>query len=75
MRLQLIENWADALWKAWSIRLAALAGVLAGWATTDPQGWQHMVELLPEPLRPLVGVLVFIPATGTRLVKQDTKNG
>lgn len=68
--MRLIENWATHMWKLWSVRLAAFAGVIAGWAATDPQGFARLMETVPEGVRPLVGLIVFLAATYTRLAKQ-----
>jgi hypothetical protein len=73
--MRLIENWAEQLWKAWSIRLAALAGVVAGYLAANPEQTEALLALLPDgPLRVLasagIGLFVFSLATGARLVKQ-----
>jgi hypothetical protein len=73
--MKLIENWAETLWRAWSVRLAAIAGVLAGYLAANPDVTQALLELLPDgPMRTLaaaaVGLFVFSVATGTRIVQQ-----
>ncbi len=68
--MRLIENINDA-WRFASVRLAMLAGVIAGWAAYDPAGFAQLVELLPEPARPLVGIAVFAVSAGSRVVKFD----
>ena len=72
--MQLIEGWAEKWWKLWSVRLAMLAGVISGWAATDPQGFARLMESVPEQYRPLLGLLVFLAATFTRLKKQGDGN-
>ncbi len=73
--MKLIEGWAQHLMKAWSIRLAAMAGVLAGYLAANPEQTEQLLALLPDgPLRVLasagIGLFVFTLATGARLMKQ-----
>jgi fructose-specific phosphotransferase system IIC component len=72
--MKLIENWAEALWRAWSIRLAMIAGVVGGYFAAYPAELQKLVSMVPEEWRPLasivVGILIFSTATGARLVQQ-----
>ena len=73
----LIDN-AGSWWKLWSVRLAALAGVVAAYLAANPDQTQALLDVLPDgPLRVLasigIGVFVFGLATGTRLVKQPEK--
>jgi hypothetical protein len=72
--MKLIENWAEALWRAWSIRLAMIAGLIGGYFAAYPAELQKLVALVPEQYRPLAsivaGLLIFSTATGARLVKQ-----
>lgn len=70
--MNLIEN-ARHAWRFASVRLAIVAGVISGWAATDPQGFAKLMESVPEEFRPLVGVLVAVAAIYTRLVKQEGK--
>lgn len=77
--MKLIEGWAEQLFKAWSIRLAAIAGVAAAYLAANPDQTEALLDLLPEgPLRVLasagVGMFVFSLATGARLVKQGKPN-
>lgn len=58
-----------------SVRLAALAGVVAAYLAANPDVTQELLNLLPEgPARVLasagIGLFVFGLATGARLVKQ-----
>jgi len=67
-------NW----WKLWSVKLAALAGVVAAYLAANPSDTEKLLALLPDgPLRTLaavgVGLFVFATATGARLVRQPTK--
>lgn len=72
--MKLIENWAQHLWRAWSIRLAMIASVIGGYFTAYPAELQKLVELVPEKWRPLASVgaaiAIFSTATGARLLKQ-----
>lgn len=69
--MKLIDNINDA-WRFASVRLAVLAGVIAGWAAYDPAAFADLVQHLPPWARPLVGLAVFAAATGSRVIKTDT---
>lgn len=76
--MKLIDNWLETLLKAGSIRLAALAGVVAGYLAANPDQTQALLALLPDgPMRVLasagIGMFVFSLATGARLVKTGKK--
>ncbi len=65
-------------WRLWSVRLAALAGIVAAYLAANPDQSQALLAVLPEgPLRTLasigIGVFVFALATGARLAKQPSK--
>lgn len=73
----LIDN-AGQWWRMWSVRLAAIAGVVAAYLAANPDQTQSLLDVLPDgPLRVLasigIGVFVFGLATGTRLMKQPEK--
>lgn len=70
---RLVDNWRQA-WKWGSVRLALLAGVISGWAASDPNGFARVVDLLPEWARPLLGLAVAISAIGTRLASVRRKS-
>jgi hypothetical protein len=75
----LIDN-AGSWWRMWSVRLAALAGIVAAYLAANPDQTQALLDVLPDgPLRVLasigIGVFVFGLATGTRLVRQPEKGG
>lgn len=62
-------------WKMWSVRLAAMAGLLAAYLAASPETTQSLLALLPDgPMRvvagALIGLFVFAMATGARLVRQ-----
>jgi hypothetical protein len=63
-----------------SVRLAALAGVVAAYLAANPEQTQALLDLLPEgPARVVasaaIGLFVFGLATGTRLVRQGKREG
>lgn len=65
--MKLIDNARD--WhKFASVRLAALAGVVAAYFAQYPDQWAAFVAMFPEPVRPLVGLGLFVVAAGTRVV-------
>ena len=64
--MNFIDNINEA-WRFASVRLALLAGVIAGWAATDPQGYTQLVEVLPVWARPLIGLAVFAIPTLARV--------
>ncbi|CDO34561.1 hypothetical protein [Novosphingobium sp. KN65.2] len=69
---RLVEDWREA-WRWSSVQLALLAGVISGWAASDPGGFARVVDLLPDWARPLLGLIVTASAIATRLKAQ--KNG
>lgn len=74
--MKLIDNWLETLLKAGSIRLAALAGIVAGYLAANPDQTQALLALLPDgPMRVLasagIGMFVFSLATGARLVRKS----
>ena len=76
--MKFIEDWTQQLFKAWSIRLAALAGLVAAYLAANPDQTQALLALLPDgPARVLasagIGIFVFSLATGARLAKQGRK--
>ena len=71
--MRLVDNWLETLLKAGSIRLAAIAGIVAGYLAANPDQTEALLALLPDgPLRVLalagIGLFVFSLATGARLV-------
>lgn len=65
------ENW----WRLWSVRLAALAGVVTAYLAANPEQSQELLALLPDgPLRVVasiaIGLFVFATTTGVRLASQ-----
>jgi len=70
--MKLIENWTAQIWRLYSIRLAMLAGLVTAYFAQYPDQWAAFVALFPEPVRPLVGLLLFVTAAGTRVIVQKT---
>jgi len=73
----LIDN-AREWYRMWSVRLAALAGLVAAYLAANPDQAQALLDALPEgPARTLasigIGVFVFGLATGARLARQPPK--
>ncbi|NOW44175.1 hypothetical protein FHW96_000302 [Novosphingobium sp. SG751A] len=68
---------ARACWRWWSVRMAALAGVVAGALVAQPQILTGLVAYVPEPWRPaasaLAGLVVFAAPTMARLIQQGSK--
>ena len=78
--MKLIDNWLETLLKAGSIRLAAMAGIVAGYLAANPDQTQALLALLPGgPMRGLaaagIGMFVFSLATGARLVRKSGGEG
>lgn len=46
------------LQRYWSVRLAALAAVIAAWLVSDPTVLPRLVDTLPEAWRPVASILV-----------------
>lgn len=72
--MKLVDNWAQHLWKAWSIRLAGFAAMLGWYFSEHPDALADLKAMVPEGLRPifsiLIGFIIFTAASGTKLVKQ-----
>ncbi|MBB3955926.1 hypothetical protein [Novosphingobium sediminicola] len=68
---------ARQAWRWWSVRMAALAGVLAGALVAQPQILTSLVAYVPERWRPLTsalaGLAVFAAPTALRLLQQGSK--
>lgn len=76
--MRLVDNWLETLLKAGSIRLAALAGVVAGYLAANPDQTQALLALLPDgPMRVLasagIGLFVFSLATSSRLLSKGKR--
>lgn len=71
MTRETIKAEASALVRLLSVRLAAVAGLVAAFLAASPETTQELLSLLPEgPLRILasagIGLFVFMLATGAR---------
>jgi len=75
--VKLIETQLRAIWRMWSVKLAAMAGLVGGYFTAFPEQREALMAVIPEGWRPLAGIIVgfviFATATGTRLVAQKPK--
>lgn len=67
-----------ALWRYWSVKLAAVAGLFVAYLIADPTALPAMVAHVPEGWRPLASVLVgfaaFALPTIARRLPQPPKN-
>jgi hypothetical protein len=76
LRLRLVDD-ARQWWRFYSVRAAAGAGMVAGWAVSCPQQVFGLIAYVPDFWRPLagalVGFLVFALPTVLRLWKQGSK--
>jgi hypothetical protein len=52
--MRLVDD-ARQAWRWWSVRAAAVAGVVAGWAVTAPQQVFGLIAYVPEYWRPAAG--------------------
>ncbi len=67
-------------WKLWSVKLAAVAGILAAVIASNQSIALGLVYFLPEvPWRIVtaigIGIVVFVIPTITRMAKQGKKDG
>lgn len=73
--------WVRHWWQFASIRLAVLAGVITGLQATYPEQYAQLMAMLPEAVRPLVGLLVTVAAIYSRtkpqpgITQRGTGNG
>jgi len=75
--MKLVDDWTSQLRKAWSIRLAGLAGLVGAYFVAYPGELERFTAMLPEQYREpfglIAGFLIFSTAAGARLAKQGTK--
>lgn len=50
------------LWRYWSVKLAALGGLVVAWLISDPTLLPRLVAYVPEGYRPLASVLIGFAA-------------
>lgn len=66
-------------WRWWSVRMAMVAGAVAGALVAQPQILTSLVAYVPDRWRPLAsalaGLTVFAAPTIARLVQQGGGNG
>lgn len=71
--MQLIDE-ARGWWRLWSVRLATIPALIAGYLTMFPGELPQLVAYIPEYWRPVASVavtfLVFVVPTLVRLTKQ-----
>lgn len=71
-------NEARQFWRWWSVRLAAVFGVVTGYLTAYPATLQQMVAYVPEYWRPAasvaLGLIAFALPTLARLMQQGGKS-
>lgn len=74
--MRLVDD-ARLWWRWWSVRAAALAGLVVGWAMQWPQQVFALIAYVPEYWRPAAGAalgfIVFALPTTLRLFKQGKK--
>jgi hypothetical protein len=76
VRARLVDDWHTA-WRWWSIRLAALFGLIATYLLAAPETLVQVINILPPELRrwvpPALGPLITGLIVGIRLYKQGEK--
>lgn len=75
--MNFIENWRSA-WRWWSIRVAAIAGIISAVLTAHPTILLGLINMLPggiwrTVLAAGVGTIVFVIPTLARLWNQEKK--
>lgn len=79
MKLELIDDWHKS-WRLWSVRFAALVGLLPELAYRIAEAAEHLLPALSQPvldnlppwLRSVAAVLALV-AVALRLVRQPVK--
>lgn len=64
--MKLIEGWKQAH-KFASVRVAALAGLAAGYFAAYPEQLAAVMGMIPEWARPVLGFAIFAAAAGSRV--------
>lgn len=67
-----LSDEARTLWRFWSVKLAAVAGLVVAYLISDPTLLPRMVAHVPEEYRPLASVLIgfiafLLPTIARRL--------
>jgi hypothetical protein len=72
--MKLIDDWTAQLRKAWSVRLAGIAGMVGAYFVAYPDELERLTSFLPEgyrePFSLVAGFMIFATAAGARIVKQ-----
>ena len=63
---------AQHWWQFASIKLAVIAGLIAGLQAQFPNEYAQTMNLIPEPYRPFVGVIVAASAIWVRVRPQPS---
>lgn len=76
IRARLVDDWRNA-WRWWSVRIAALFGVVATYLLAAPETLVQVINSLPAELRgwvpPVLGPLITALIVGIRLYRQGDK--
>ncbi len=72
--MKLIED-AHLWWRMWSVRLAAVPALIAGYLTAYPGELPKLVEYVPEQWRSLAGVGVSFIVFGVPVLVRLTQQG
>ncbi|WP_062788591.1 hypothetical protein [Novosphingobium capsulatum] len=77
--LSKIRAEAGSLWRLWSVKMAALAGLIVTYLMSDPTLLPRLVAYVPDRWRPLasmaVGFAVFALPTIARWLPQPAASG
>lgn len=77
--MNIIITEARTLWRYWSVKLAAVAGLIVAYLMSDPTLLPRIVDAVPVGWRPAVSVLVgfaaFALPTIARRLPQTPKDG
>jgi len=57
-----IKDEAANLWRLWSVRLAALGGLIAAYLVSEPTVLPRMVAAVPQEWRPVASILAGFAA-------------
>lgn len=73
--MKLIDNWRKTVWRAWSIRLSAVATAVWAYLLASPETMLAVLNQIPADMRgwfpSFIPVLLFGLVTVSRLVRQE----